>query len=81
MLEGIDRDDVALFSESPCRFLVTVRPNRRSAFEAAMKGFCVALAGEVTREPVLKVIGLRGTAVLVASIWALKRAWQEPLGC
>jgi len=79
-LEGVDRDDVALFSESPCRFLVSVREENRSAFEAAMAGFPCALAGAVSAEPKVTVIGLTGSLVIDADIRDLKRKWQEPLG-
>src|SRR5271157_2886703 len=38
-LEGVGRDDVALFSETPCRFVVSVPQEKQRAFEQAMKGF------------------------------------------
>jgi phosphoribosylformylglycinamidine synthase subunit PurSL len=80
ILDGVDRDDTALFSESPCRFVISVSPDKRSAFEAAMAGFPLALVGEVTEEPRLKVQGLNGEVVIDADIWELKKRWQEPLG-
>jgi phosphoribosylformylglycinamidine synthase len=76
----VDRDDVALFSETPCRFLVSVPQEKQRAFEQAMKGFPVALVGEVTEEPRLTVTGLDGHVLVDADIWKLKKAWQEPLG-
>ncbi len=79
-LEGVGRDDVALFSETPCRFLVSVPQEKQRAFEQAMKGFPVALVGEVTEEPRLTVTGLDGHLVVDVDIWELKKAWQEPLG-
>jgi phosphoribosylformylglycinamidine synthase len=79
-LEGVVADDVALFSETPCRFLVSVPKEKRSAFEQTMAGFPVALAGEVAEEPRLTVTGLDGHAAVEADIWELKKAWQEPLG-
>ncbi len=79
-LEGVVKDDVALFSETPCRFLVSVPQEKRSAFEQTMAGFPVALAGEVAEEPRLTVTGLDGHLVVDADIWELKKAWQEPLG-
>ena len=45
-----------------------------------MKGFPVALVGEVTEEPRVTVTGLDGHVVVDADIWELKKAWQEPLG-
>jgi len=79
-LEGVGRDDVALFSETPCRFVVSVPQEKQRAFEQAMKGFPVALVGEVTEEPRLTVTGLDGHVLVDADIWELKKAWQEPLG-
>jgi len=69
-----------LFSESPCRLLITVRPDQRSAFEKVIRGFPLACVGEVTHDQVLKVTGLSGLLVIDADIRALKKAWQEPLG-
>lgn len=79
-MEGVNRDDTALFSESLCRFVVTVRPDRKDAFGKALEGFDVAGVGTVTQEPRLKIAGLNGGTVVNADIHELKRAWQEPLG-
>lgn len=79
-LEGVGRDDVALFSETPCRFVVSVPQEKQRAFEQAMEGFPVALVGEVTEDPRLTVTGLDGQVVVDADIWELKKAWQKPLG-
>ncbi len=79
-LQDVDRDDVALFSESQNRLLVTVRKEHRSAFEEALRDFEPALVGEVTEEPRVKVTGLHGSLVVNADIRALKEAWQKPLG-
>jgi phosphoribosylformylglycinamidine synthase subunit PurSL len=80
ILDGVDRDDVALFSESPCRFLVSVREENRAKFQAKMDGFPVAKVGKVIEEQVLKVIGLSGNLAVDADIRELKKRWQEPLG-
>ena len=79
-LDGVRRDDVALFSETPCRFLVSVLQEKRNEFEQAMNGFPMALVGEVIEVPRVTVIGFDGNAVVDADIWELKKAWQEPLG-
>ncbi len=34
-IENVDRDDAALFSETPCRFLVSVRPEKASGIRAS----------------------------------------------
>jgi len=80
ILEGVDRDDVAMFSETPCRFLVSVPREKQDDFEQTMKGFPVAMAGQVVQPARVTVTGLDGQVVIDADIWELKRAWQEPLG-
>jgi phosphoribosylformylglycinamidine synthase II len=79
-LDGVTRDDVALFSETPCRFLVSVSQEKRSELEQTMNGFPVALVGEVVEGPRLTVTGFSGQSVVDADIWELKKAWQKPLG-
>lgn len=78
--EGVERDDVALFSESLSRFLVSVRPEDQRRFEAMLAGFPCARIGSVTAAPRLIIRGLQGTTVVDADIRELKAAWQAPLG-
>jgi phosphoribosylformylglycinamidine synthase subunit PurSL len=78
--EGVSRDDVALFSESLCRFVVTVSPEKRDEFAKILGAFDAACIGTVTQEPRLKIVGLKGDTVVDADILELKRAWQQPLG-
>jgi phosphoribosylformylglycinamidine synthase II len=80
VLDGVNHDDVAVFSETPCRFLISVSPDKKSAFETAMAGFPLALVGEVTEETRLRVEGLKGGMLVDADVWELKKRWQEPLG-
>ena len=47
---GLDDDATLLFSESPSRFLVELRPADAPAFEAALAGLPCARIGEVTAE-------------------------------
>jgi phosphoribosylformylglycinamidine synthase len=79
-LEGVDRDDVALFSETPCRFLISVSPDAVEGFEHALDGFVCARIGTVTDDSRLEVEGLNGKADLNADIGELKKRWQAPLG-
>ena len=72
-------DTVLLFSETASRHLVTVRPDKKSAFETAMAGVCYAEVGMVTEEPVLNIVGLSGNAVIKAQLADLKEAWQKTL--
>ncbi len=74
------RNDTALlFSESASRHLVTIHPDKREAFEAAMSGNCFAQIGVVTEKPVLVITGLAGGMVLKAGLVELKDAWQKTL--
>jgi len=76
---AIQRDDYLLFSESQSRFVITVAPDKRDAFESLMKGCCVAEMGRVTTESEFLVRGLYGKDIVQADICDLKEAWQQPL--
>ncbi len=73
------RDDKLLFSETPSRFLVTVRPGNREAFEALFAAQDCALIGEVTDNSELHITGANGSTLIRADISDLKEAWQAPL--
>ncbi len=78
--DDAEKSDAALlFGESASRLLVTVRPEQRDAFEAAMSGNCFASIGEVVAEPELTITGLSGGTVVKAGLAELKEAWQRPL--
>jgi phosphoribosylformylglycinamidine synthase len=71
---------VALFSESPSRFLIEVRPASQKAFEALMeKGPVFAMPiGKVTTDKKFSVLG-KDEVILSESLADLKEAWQKPL--
>jgi len=75
----IARDDEALFSESQSRFVATVRPEKKAAFEAALAGNTLACVGAVTDDGLFRVRGLRGGVILEEKIEELKEAWQRTL--
>jgi phosphoribosylformylglycinamidine synthase len=77
--EGIGRNDELLFSESQSRFVVTVRPNAREAFEAALAGSTFARIGQVIADEVLRIDGLGGKRIIDEELAALKAAWQKTL--
>jgi phosphoribosylformylglycinamidine synthase subunit PurSL len=79
-IDSVDRDDLILFSESPCRFVIGVAEANTLAFEKAMAGFDLARVGEVTEGPTLVIKGLQDNTVVDADIRSLKKAWQDPLG-
>jgi phosphoribosylformylglycinamidine synthase len=76
---GIARDDEMLFSESQSRFVVTVRPENKTAFEAALAGSPFACVGTVTAEGLFRVKGLKGGVILEEKIGDLKEEWQRTL--
>jgi len=73
------RDDHILFSESNTRFIVEVSEAGRIKFERAMKGIRIGLIGGVREEKDFTVYGLKGKAVVKATLGELKEAWQRPL--
>jgi phosphoribosylformylglycinamidine synthase II len=77
--KNVGRDDFLLFSESNSRFLVEVPPKNKAAFEAAMKGKAFAEIGKVTKNPRLKIKGLKGAKVVDASVSDLRAAWKRTL--
>jgi phosphoribosylformylglycinamidine synthase len=75
----IDRDDYLLFSESASRFVATVRPENKEAFEACLTGNIFAPVGVVAAGKEFKVRGLGGEIVIRADLFDLKEAWKRPL--
>jgi phosphoribosylformylglycinamidine synthase len=78
--EALRRNDVLLFSESAGRFIVTIDPRRQSEFEAAFSGVPCACVGKITAEPLLRLEGLRGEALMSLTVPDLKAAWKRPFG-
>ena len=82
-----ESDFVLLFSESPTRFVVEVRPECSGELAALWNGLPFCRLGEVTgrtaengnASPRLIVQGLSGSIAIDAEVAALKSAWQEPL--
>jgi phosphoribosylformylglycinamidine synthase len=77
--EGIDRDDVLLFSESAGRFVVTVGPENAARFEEIMAGTSFARAGLVTAERRVVIRGLAGGIVVDLVLAEVSDAWRKPL--
>ena len=77
--DGCDRDDYVLFSETPSRFVVSVRPEQQAAFARTMRGTDARRVGTVTRARTLVITGLGGRVIVREPLDGLKAAWQEPL--
>jgi phosphoribosylformylglycinamidine synthase len=73
---ALDDDVTLLFSESPSRLLVELRPRDAPEFEAALAGLPCARIGEVTPAKELVITGVAGGEALRAGLGELKAAWQ-----
>src|SRR5579883_45389 len=73
-------DDVLLFSESTTRFVVEVRPDKATAFQACL-GSDIPLTqlGQTCKEPRLRIAGTNGEWLIWAERAALKEGWQKPM--
>jgi phosphoribosylformylglycinamidine synthase len=77
--EGLQRNDELLFSESQSRFVVTVSPSAKPAFQRMLKGNVCAEVGRVNAEEMLEISGLKGNRIVAENIHELKAAWQKSL--
>ncbi|MDZ7369828.1 MAG: phosphoribosylformylglycinamidine synthase subunit PurL [candidate division KSB1 bacterium] len=77
--EGVDRDDLLLFSESNSRFVVEVKAEKSREFEEMLKGLPHAKIGRVTKDNRLRIKGLGGDEIVSEPIAALKESWQTTL--
>ncbi len=77
--EGVDRDDLLLYSESAGRLVVTVPPEKAPAFEKLLSDSACGRIGEVTGEKRFAVTGLSGETIIDEPIAGLKEAWQKTL--
>ena len=78
--DRVERDDQLLFSESAGRFIVTVNPVYRKAFEEIFEGTACANVGTVTEQPELIVKGLEQSTLLAVPVEDLKSAWKKTFG-
>jgi phosphoribosylformylglycinamidine synthase len=78
--EGVDRNDIALFSESAGRFIVTVDPENRRRFEALFNDCACACIGQITSDPVVTISGIDDRPLLSLPVTELKEAWKRPFG-
>ena len=73
-------DTQILYSESAGRFVVTVNPAKREAFEALFTGMDVGCIGLVTESPRFSVRDSKGAAIMDEEISELKNCWKRPFG-
>lgn len=73
------RPDRLMFSESAGRFVVSVAPDKKDAFEAAFKGMPAKCIGEVTSSSGFVIRAGKDT-LLNVEVQDLKSAWKKPYG-
>ncbi len=78
--DHVERDDTILFSESAGRFIVTVDPANRQAFEINFSGLACSCIGQVTAEPDVVIKGRKDTGLVSTTVQDLKAAWKKPFG-
>ena len=76
----VERADVLLFSESAGRFIVTVDPVKRIAFEKLFKGSPCGCIGTVTEIPDVVIHGTESEVIIQVPLADLKMAWQKTFG-
>ncbi|MBI5489137.1 MAG: phosphoribosylformylglycinamidine synthase [Deltaproteobacteria bacterium] len=77
--DGVERDDLLLFSESNGRFVVSVRLGSEARFETRLAGLPCRPVGKTRPDGRLRVIGLEGAVVLDQDVRDLETAWRTPL--
>jgi phosphoribosylformylglycinamidine synthase II len=73
-------DSVLLYSESAGRFVVTIDPARRDAFERIFAGEAIGRIGTVTGSSLFRIYGKDGSAIIEEDIPLLKDCWKKPFG-
>lgn len=73
----ITKDDLALYSETQGRMLVTINPDNKEKFEKVMKGNLFVEIGKVTSEPVFRIKGLGEKTIIETKIEDLEKAYKK----
>jgi len=80
-VDNASRNDTILFSESAGRFIVTIKPDHRDAFEKLFEGLPCACIGRVTDVSGDFTIRDADDHSLVSiPVSELKKAWKGPFG-
>jgi phosphoribosylformylglycinamidine synthase len=72
-------DTARLFSESPTRFVLEVKPESAAALTKAFAGLPIVKIGTTVKEPRLRIAGENGEWLVWSKLDELKEAWQKPL--
>ncbi len=60
----VSREDLALYSQSQGRILVSINPKNKSKFEQTLKGNALSEIGKVTKGGQIKIKGLKGNLIV-----------------
>jgi phosphoribosylformylglycinamidine synthase len=72
-------DTARLFSESPTRFILEVRPESAAALRETFGGVPLVRIGVTVKEPRLRIAGENGEWLIWSKLDELKEAWQKVL--
>jgi phosphoribosylformylglycinamidine synthase len=72
-------DEVALFSESPTRFVLEITTDKVGQVLEHFQSLPVKKLGTICKEPRLRIAGGNGEWIIWAALDDLKEAWQKPL--
>ena len=70
-------DDKRIFSESAGRFIVSLKPENKNAFEARMNGFDICEVGTVLHTDLFQIIGCQGAEIVDLSVENMRSVWKK----
>lgn len=76
----LERDDKILFSETPSRFIVTIKPEKKRSFEKLMKDIPHSKIGSIRSSKILTVKGIKGDQIIEENIKELKKSYKKTFG-
>ena len=74
-----ENDTVRLFSESPTRFVIEVKPEQIPKLKSIFGSLPLTELGQTVKEPRLRIAGSNGEWLIWSKLSELKEAWQKPL--
>ena len=75
----VDRDDILLFSESPTRYVLEVKPEHLDDVLRRLRGLAFGILGRVTHEPNLVVQSIGGKTIINTPVEQFRQAWRKTL--
>ncbi|MGC8624192.1 MAG: phosphoribosylformylglycinamidine synthase subunit PurL [Phycisphaerae bacterium] len=77
--QDVDRDDILLFSESPTRYILEVKPEHLDEVLRQLRGLAFGILGRVTLEPKLVVRSVAGKTIINTPVEQFRQAWLKTL--